>query len=244
MEKSNQFTKHFLSKSDSELHSILTSEHHVYEAKQAATWELERRLQTSAIELKELEPKLELPRYKMPERKKKEAKWKIIFFGMMMIGIGIYFNYDTLLVTESSLIPIKGSVQYSKTYIKRVSSRNRYGGMHYSNKATLELKLFEHSATFRMFENIGQSRFHQSYNELTRRLTKRTPVTVWVSEDKMRYNPDFFKLDIRGNTVVDMNYTTSTSRFGFFFMLIFGIIIIYLGTRTDWMEKVIRFFKG
>lgn len=244
MEKSNQFTKHFISKSDSELQSILTSEHHVYEAKQAATWELERRSQIPVVQLEDLKPKIEKPRYRMPERAKKEAKWKMIFFGVAMIGIGIYFNYDTLLITESSLIPIEGSIQYSKTYIERVSSRNRYGGIHYSNKATLELKLFEHSTIFQIFENIGQSKFHQRYNELTRRLGRRTPVTLWVSEDRMRYGPSFFKLDIRGVTEVDINYTTSNSRFGFLFMLIFGSVIIYLGIRTDWMEKVIGIFRS
>jgi hypothetical protein len=60
----------------------------------------------------------------------------------------------------------------------------------------------------------------------------------------MRYGPDFFKLDVRGETELDMDYTTANSQFGFIFMLIFGSMFIYLGTRTDWMEKVREVFRN
>jgi hypothetical protein len=244
MEKINGFSTKFAKKSESELQAILTSEQHVYEAKQAATWELERRALAPTIELKKPKTEPERQRYRMSKSEKKEAKWQMVLFGVAMIGIGIYFNYDTLMVTESSLVPIEGRIEYSKTFIERVSSRNRYGSVHYSNKATLEIKLFEHSPVFQIFENIEQSRYHQRYNQLIRQLTKRTPVTIWVSENHMRYGPDFFKLDVRGETELDMDYTTANSQFGFIFMLIFGSMFIYLGTRTDWMEKVREVFRN
>ncbi len=244
MEKNNQFSKKFLIISDSELQSILTSEHHVFEAKKAAAWELERRSLTPVVELEKQKNKPDPPKYCMPESEKKEAKWQMIFFGIAIISMGLYFNYDALLISESSLVPVEGSIQYTKTYIERVSSTDRYGVIHYSNKATLEIKLFEHSTIFQIFENIEQSRYHVRYNELTRQLTKRTPVTIWVSEKQMRYGPDFFKLDVRGETEIDMDFTTSRSRFGFIFLLAFGSLFIYLGTRTDWMEKTRRVFRN
>ncbi len=174
----------------------------------------------------------------MSNSQKKEVKWRMILFGVGMIGIGLFFNYDTLLVTESSLIPIEGRIEYSKTFIERVSSRNRFGSVDYSNKATLEIKLSEHSSIFRIFENIEQDKYHERYRQLTRQLTERTPVTIWVSESQTRHGPDFFKLDVRNKTELDMDFTTSKNQFGFVFMLIFGSLIIYLGTRTDWVEKI------
>lgn len=244
MEKNNRFSKHFVKKSDSELQSIITSERHVFEAKQAATWELQRRNLTPGAELPEPKPRLREPKHRMSESKKRDFKRNMIFSGIIIIGIAIYFNYDTVLVQESSLNPIEGSIQYSRTYIERVSSTNRYGYKHESNKATLEIKLYEHPSIFRIFENIEQKRFHNRFKELTSQLARSTPVTIWVPNKPTRFGPDFFKLDVRGETEVDMEDTTWINRFSFMLLLFVGSLIIYLGTRTDWAENVKDFFKN
>ncbi|GAA4841695.1 hypothetical protein [Algivirga pacifica] len=244
MKKSNRFSQHFKNKPEPELQAILISQQYVYEAKQAAFWELERRNLAPVTKLKKPIIRPEQPRYQMSKSEKSDAKWQMISMGVIIISIGIYFNYDALLVTESSLIPIKGKIEYSKTFVERISSTGRFGSEHFSNKATLEIKLFEHPSTFHMFENIEQNMYHQYYESLSRELTEETPVTIWVSKNKMRYGPDFFKLDIRDKTEIDMAYTSYKSRFGFFLLLTIGTLIIYLGTRTNWTEKVRGVFRS
>ncbi|MEO1050967.1 MAG: hypothetical protein AAFX87_10075 [Bacteroidota bacterium] len=240
MKTSNRFTKHFIKKSDFELNDIIDSDSHVEEAKLAATWELERRAKGTQTELQEPEP----PKYVMPEYEKKSFRIKMTLVGIAFIGIAIYFNYDMLLLTESSLTRIEGSIEYSKTYVERVSAPDRYRGEYHSNKATLEIKLLEESRVFRIFENIDQREYHKRYNRLTNQLTKGTPVTIWVSEKQIRHRPDFFKLDIKGKTEISMGYTKEKSRFGFLLLTIMGVLFIYLGKKTDWVENMRGFFKN
>ena len=103
MEKNNRFSKHFVKKSDSELQSIISSERHVYEAKLAAAWELERRNLSPGVELPEPKPEPKEPKYRMSESKKRDFKRNMVLSGIFIIGVAIYFNYDALLIHESSL---------------------------------------------------------------------------------------------------------------------------------------------
>ena len=242
--KSNRFSKYFVNKSDDELQAIVVSDKHVPKAKQAAYWELERRNLTPQTELPEETPSINRYKYRMSISEKKDFRRKMFVAGLFILGIAIYFNYDTLLINESDLKPIDGSVQYSRTYIERVTSRDRYGFEHESNRAALEIKLFERPRTFRIFENIEQKWQHQEFIDLTERLSRSTPVTIWVPDKPTRYGPDFFKLDVHKETVLDMDETTWTNRFGFMLLTCSSILFFYLGTRTDWAEKLKGFIKG
>ena len=173
----------------------------------------------------------------VPETKK-EYKIGMITFGVFFIGLGIYFNLETLLVTERSLMPIEGTLQYSKSYVDRVYSENRMGGKSYSYKATLELKLFQETQIFRIFENIGQERNHPEFNRVNRILQRGKKVTLFISKRTIKYGPDFYRLDINGETEIDISFTKSKSMFGFGLMLFFGFLFIYLSTMSDSIKRL------
>jgi len=239
MEKRNHFTENFSKKADSELQDILTSENHITEAKQAATWELEKRkLQPISKFTDKKTPLPEKPRYRMPKEEKQLFKWRMLVTGIAIIGIGIYFNYETLFITDSSLKTLTGQVEYSKTFIEQVSSRSRYGTISYSNKATLEIKLFEHPKPFRIYENIGQSRIHEQYNRITGLLTKRKTITLLTPDKPVKYGPEFFELNVNGKTEISIESLKSKNYFSFSLLVFFGAGLIYLSTRTDWAERI------
>lgn len=245
MDKSNLFSQKLSKKSNSELRTILNSEHYTKEAKQAAVWELKRRENQpdSAIENIERSPEPKT-RYRMSKEDKNLFKWRMLISGVSFIAIALYFNYETLFTTKSSLKEVSGLVEYSKTFIERVSSTGRFGYKSYSNKATLEIKVFEHPIPFRVFENIGQSRIHDDYQRLTRLLTKGEQVHLLIPEKTLTYGPEFFELTINGKTEISIESTKSQDYLVFALLTGFGALFIFLSKRTDWVEQLRGMAKG
>jgi hypothetical protein len=239
MEKSNFSSDKLSKKSDSELKSILSSEHHVKEAKQAAMWELERRKNQPETTVKNTVSSSEPKRgYRMSKEDKNIYKWRMLISGISFIAIALYFNYETLFTTKSSLIEVSGKVEYCKAFIERVSATGRFGHKSYSNKATLEIKVFDYPKPFRIFENIGQSKVHDDYQRLTRLLNKGEQVSLLIPEEPLKYGPEFFELTVNGKTEISIESTKSQDYSTFALLTGFGALFIFLSTQTNWAEHI------
>ncbi|WP_421978222.1 hypothetical protein [Roseivirga seohaensis] len=245
MDKSNLFSEKFSKKSDEELKTILISKQHVKEAKQAALWELERREEQPNSKVKNIDvPTKSKTEHQMSKADKNFFKWRMLITGISFIAIALYFNYETLLATKSSLKEVSGRVEYSKTIIERVSATNRSGYKSYSNKATLEIKISEHPRPFRIFENIGQSRIHDGYQRLARLLNKGEQVSLLIPENKLKYGPEFFELTINGKTEISIESTKSQDYTTFALLTSFGALFIFLGMRANWIEQLRGMFRS
>ena len=225
---------------DNELIKILNSDHHVADAKMAAKRELEKR--SGQSKESSLDTKNKKKPYILSKEEKQTYRLRMCSFGGAIILIAIYFNFETLLITQSSLIPESGTVEYSKTYIERVSARGRFGYKSYSNKATLELKFNEGQKTYRLFENIGQELEHDEFKRLTKLLNQSNRVTLWVPDSELEFGPEIFRLDIDGRTELKINESKSKNLYFFFGLAMMGAIFIYLGFQTQMVEKVRSFF--
>jgi hypothetical protein len=245
MYKSNLFSEKFSKKSDAELRTILTSKQHLKDAKQAALWELEQRESQSNSTVKNIDkPAKPMAEYRMSKEDKNLFKWRMLITGISFIAIALYFNYETLLATKSSLKEVSGRVEYSKIFIERVSATGRFGYKSDSNKATLEIKISEYPKPFRIFENIGQSRIHDGYERLTRLLTQGEQISLLIPENSLKYGPEFFELAINGKTEISIESTKSEDYSTFALLTGFGALFIFLSTRSNWAEQLRGIFRN
>ena len=240
MEKENRFIKKFQNKTTKELKSIVVSKDHVEDARQAAQWILEER------DFKEVTPdqKEELPKSKAsflmqntPERKKYYSN-RMLAFGITIIVMVIYINYDALITSKNSLKQLKGTIDYCDISIEEVTSKGRFGTQNKSNKATLRFTLEEYQKLFQLRENISKSIVHPEYNRILISLKEADSVSVWINESHYQnYQPKVFQIDTDDKTVLEFQ-TVRSEHFGISIVLLFfGLLMALLGLRIRFPER-------
>ncbi len=172
----------------------------------------------------------------MWRRTKKEFQLEMIIMGLITIGMGFYFNYETLFLTEDSFRKIRGQIASSKSYVEEVSFTSRFGTKSYSYRATLEFRLRGLNKTFRIFENIGQQRTHLEYDRIKRRLIRRKEVILTIPKKPLKDGPDFIELYIDDQLEIGKDQTLAISNSSFWTLSIIGLGLIGLSQTYNWWK--------
>jgi hypothetical protein len=167
----------------------------------------------------------------MWKRTKKEFQLEMIFMGLLIIGMGFYFSYETLFLTEDSFRKIRGQIASSTSYVEPVVGR----GMH-SYRATLEFRIRGLSNTFRIFENIGQQRSHLEYDRVKRRLIRHKEVILTIPKKQLKDNSNFIELYIDDQLVIGKDQTLDISNSSFWTLAIMGLTFIGFSQTYSWWK--------
>lgn len=239
-----------ISKSDSELKEIISSDSFVEEAKQAAAWELdERKIRHNH----KLQPPKQISNnlFKNYDFKSTESKgWRkyhensLLFFGLTCIACAIYFIAPTIFTFKKSLIQVEGRLKSADILIEEVSSPNKFGYKAKSRRATLYFSLTGINKRFELMENIGQAYRHEKFSSIKNRLRSSKQITVWIKEkEKKSGKPKVFQIDIDNTTILTFNEVKTERNGIFIFLLILGLsstVFVLWRKYPDKFERIIN----
>lgn len=233
--KQNYFSKKMTSKSNIDLHDILSSNSFTYEAKQAAICELNRRNIENDYQL----PKEKKVNHNYPNDTsfiiKQSKAWRkyhenrLLLFGLICLASAIYLISPTIFTFKNSLVSIKGKINNVDVNINEVSSKSRMGYESKSRRATLYFSLIGFDKDFEIHENIGQDYRNEKYSDLKYRLKDSKNIEVWIKINELELDkPKVFQIDIDNHTFLTFNEVKTENNGIFIFLMIIGFFCVFI----------------
>jgi hypothetical protein len=216
------------SKSNSELIEIISNNSYVEKAKQAASWELEKRniehdYQPPNLSKKD-SSKETISSTEEDSDSKKYHENRLLVFGLSCIVGAIYFLAPTIFTNKKSLIPIDGILNNAELIIDNVSSRSRYGYEAKSRRASLYFSLIDVKKSFVIRENIGQKYSHEEYSRIKINLENSDNVRVWINKREIdEIYPKVFRIDIGDRTILSFEEVRNEHIWIFMLLLFLGL---------------------
>jgi hypothetical protein len=151
----------------------------------------------------------------------------LFLMGVMLLVFAIQ-QLTIIWTTESSLIPLKGTLQSCDTYVTPVSSTNRYGQKANSQKAELIFYLNGHKKKFTLTENIGSGYRNEDYENIKGKLNRSDTVTVWVKKSEIgNWEPKIFQIKTDTETILKLQTVRFKERPLAVFLLVMGLGSIF-----------------
>ncbi|MBC6607316.1 hypothetical protein H8B13_10845 [Hymenobacter sp. BT188] len=153
--------------------------------------------------------------------------------------LGLY-SLPYIFVSKSSLIPLKGTLNFAKTYITTVEDRKG----NKSRKSELIFSLKEYNKVYSIGENIGTDYRDDNHEKIAQKLNQASLVTVWIKKSEINSSePEVFQIDGPDDLIIlSIAEVKNTKRFIITFSLIFGLVCIKVFFWMRFPEKMRSIF--
>lgn len=161
---------------------------------------------------------------------------KLSIAGVAAILISLFLFGPVAIININMLIPLEGTIKTTNSSEGISTNKDRYGHETYKRFSTLVFSLNEFKKNF-IVSGGSANPLYNGYTEsdkIESYLKGSNKVIVWIKRwDETQVEPKVFRIDIDGRTELNFETDRSRAQKALIFMLIFGVICIYLGNKIE-----------
>ena len=145
-------------------------------------------------------------------------------FSLFFFGFTIHLLLPFFLVTNNSLVPIKGKIDITRTHVlyQEIYSDDKRTSVQ-SIKSILAIRLKGIDTNFEIMKNIGHNNINPKFESIITALLKSKEATVWIKKSEQKSSkPRVLKIDAGDKTVLSMFESISEHLMTSLFLLLMG----------------------